>query len=510
MKIFHSLRWRIQLWHGSFLFLVLVGLGIAAWRFEKTSSLKRLDEDLQKRLAVIQDSLPAREEGRPPPPEDDFGPPGRPARFAGNGRPDRPPRPDGNGPPDRPPYLDADGPPNRPPRERRDFSLPDDRQIFFDPKDPAGFYYVIWRRDGEVATKAAHASADIPRPARPLPGELRTTIRERGDQRETFSFTPPGECLLVGCSTQTQQAALRRFAWQLIGLESGILLLGLAGGWWFTSRSLMPLDHITATSHAVADGHLNERIAILQMDSELGQLSAQLNNTFGKLETAFAKQARFTSDAAHELKTPLSVIISQAQLAMRGERDPAEYREMFEACLRSAKRMQNLTKSLLELARMDNSTLPPDRIPTDLSGLATEALSIVELAASEKRITITPSLSSAPCLAESDSVLRVMLNLLGNAIDHCPEETTIAVTTGIRDGHAFISVEDNGPGIPQADIPHIFDRFYRVDQSRNRKTGGTGLGLAICKAIAESHGGTLTVTSKVNRGSLFTLSLDKM
>ncbi len=487
MKLFHSLRWRIQLWHGSFLLLVLAGLGIAAWESERTAVHTRLDEDLQKRLALLQDSLPRRgEDGRRPPPppdirvlleggEDDHRPPGRPERE----------------PRGEPPV----------------FSLSQERGMFFDPKDPAGFYYAIWKREQGVAAASANVPPDVRKPERPPPGELRTTTRTRGSVREAFSFTPPGECLLVGASLLPQRAHLRAFAWRLAAVESVILLLGLAGGWWFTSRSLMPLDEITATANAVATGRLDQRIAILRMDSELGRLAVHLNHTFGELETAFAKQARFTSDAAHELKTPLSVIIAQAQLALRGERDAEEYREMFEACLRSARRMQDLTKSLLELARLDNSALPPERIPTDLSGLAAEALSILDLAASEKGMEILRALSSAPCLAEPDSVLRVILNLLGNAIEHCPEGTEIRVTTGVRDGDAFVSVSDNGPGIPAADLPRIFDRFYRVDQSRNRKTGGTGLGLAIGKSIAQAHGGTLDVTSKPGRGSLFTLRL---
>jgi heavy metal sensor kinase len=478
MNAFHSLRWRIQIWHGAFMFAVLLGLGIAAYRYEKASGIQRVDDELRKRLAILLDSIPDREERRPPPPPED-----RP--FDDERRP----------PPDRQPF--------NPPR----FRMPTDRAAWFDPKNQHRYYYQLWRKNSSVWASSENAPADLAPPRRALRGELNSTQRVRGKFHETYAFTPPGECVLVGGSIEPEELALRKFGYRLFAIEAAIFLLGLGGGWWVTSRALRPLKAITTTANGIADGHLDQRIAVSKNRSELGELAVSLNQTFEKLEAAFARQAQFTSDAAHELRTPLSVVISQAQLALRGTREPTEYREMFEASLRSARRMQKLTQSLLELAKLDNHANHFELQPTDLALLANETTSILELAASERQITFAGQLADAPCLADPDAIIRVILNLLANAIEHSPAGAAIEITTGTSAGNATLSVTDHGPGIAAEHLPRIFDRFYRADRSRNRKTGGTGLGLAICKTIIEAHGGSLGVTSEVGKGSRFFLTV---
>jgi len=472
MKITRSLRWRIQLWHGAFLLAVLAGLGFAAWHYEKQKGIQRIDDELGRRVTILFDSLPKREEGRPPP-RDEAPDDHRPPREG-------PPRRGGGGP---------------------EIRLPSSRAELF--KD--SFYYVIFHRDGRVVDRSANAPEDVPLPPPIDEGKPGSGNRTRGDLRERFLFTPPGECLLVGCSTVPEAKALKRHTIGLIAIEGIILILGLGGGWWITSRALRPLDAIRKTAIGVSEGHLDQRIDLPPDDSELGQLATLLNDTFGKLEAAFARQVRFTSDAAHELRTPLSVVISQAQMALRGDRDPAEYREMFEASLRGAKRMQSLTQSLLELARLDNGSATAIRIPCDLAELAAEAISLVSIAAEERDATIIRDLKLTPCVIDPESVLRVIVNLLNNAIEH--GIAPITLSTSYADGHVKLTVTDNGPGIEERHLPHLFDRFYRADESRNRKTGGTGLGLAICKAIIDAHGGSLTVSSSPGKGSVFTVTL---
>ncbi|RYZ35666.1 MAG: HAMP domain-containing protein, partial [Myxococcaceae bacterium] len=285
------------------------------------------------------------------------------------------------------------------------------------------------------------------------------------------------------------------------------LLLGLAGGWWMTSRALRPLAVIRTTATDISGGRLDQRIDLPRDGGELGELAALLDDTFGKLEASFARQARFTSDAAHELRTPLSVVISQAQMALRGEREPAEYRGMFEASLRGAKRMQSLTQALLELARLDNGAATAARTPCDLAELAGEAIPMVAEHAAEHGITIARDLSPAPCTADAESILRVIVNLLNNAIDHGAAPVTL--TTSATADAVTLTVTDGGAGIPEKHLPHLFERFYRADESRNRKTGGTGLGLAICKAIVDAHGGSLTVASTIGEGTAFTVTLPR-
>lgn len=473
MKITRSLRWRIQLWHGAFLLAVLAGLGFAAWHYEKQKGIQRIDDELSRRVTVLSDSLPTREEGRPPPPRD--------------GSPDdrRPPR---------------EGPPRRG-GGGSEIRLTSSRAALFND----GYYYVIFHRDGRAVDRSANAPAEVPLPPPIDSGEPDSGNRIRGDLRERFLFTPPGECLLVGCSTVPETKTLKRHALALIAIEGIILIIGLGGGWWITSRALRPLTAIRKTAIGISEGHLDQRIHLPPDDSELGQLASLLNDTFSKLEAAFARQARFTSDAAHELRTPLSVVISQAQMALRGDRNSAEYREMFEASLRGAKRMQSLTQALLELARLDNGSAAAIRIPCDLAELTAEAISLVSVAADEREATIIRDLKPTPCVIDPESILRVIVNLLNNAIEHGIAPITIATSTA--GGNVILTVTDRGPGIEEKHLPHLFDRFYRADESRNRKTGGTGLGLAICKAIIDAHGGSLTVSSSPGKGSAFTVTL---
>lgn len=481
MKPTRSLRWRIQLWHGVFLAAVLAGLGFAAWQYERQKGLQRIDDDLDRRLTVLFDSVPPRQGGRP------GGPPPRRGEDGNDGY-DRPPR---GGPP---PHRRGGG---RPPELR--FSDAE-RALFKDTH-----YFTTFNPEGRVLDRSDNSPANLQPPSRGDATTEASGTRTVANRRERFMFMPQGECLLVGCPLDAEQASLRHYALMLAGIESGILLLGLAGGWWMTSRALRPLAAIRATATDISEGRLDRRIDLPRDGGELGELAALLDDTFGKLEASFARQARFTSDAAHELRTPLSVVISQAQMALRGEREPAEYREMFEASLRGAKRMQALTQALLELARLDNGAVTAALTPCDLAELAEEAISLVSGAAEEHGITIVRALSPAPCPADSESVLRVIVNLLNNAIAHGGSPVTIA-TSATADA-AILTVTDRGPGIPEKHLPHLFERFYRADESRNRKTGGTGLGLAICKAITDAHGGSLTVTSVIGDGTVFTVTL---
>ncbi|WAC18973.1 ATP-binding protein [Luteolibacter sp. SL250] len=480
MKPTRSLRWRIQLWHGAFLAAVLAGLGFAAWHYERQKGMQRIDGDLGRRLTVLFDSVPPREGGRPggPPPRRD---------VDGDGDLDRPPR---RGPP---PHRRG----GRPPELR--FSDAG-RALFKD-----AYYFTTFNPEGRVLDRSDNSPTTVQPPSRGDATAEASGTRTVANRRERFMFMPQGECLLVGCPLDAEQASLRHYALMLVGIESGILLLGLAGGWWMTSRALRPLAAIRTTATDISAGRLDQRIGLPQDGSELGELAALLDDTFGKLESSFARQARFTSDAAHELRTPLSVVISQAQMALRGEREPAEYREMFEASLRGAKRMQALTQALLELARLDNGAVTTARTPCDLAELAEEAVSLVAGNAAERGVTLIRQLSPAPCPTDSEAVLRVIVNLLNNAIEH--GGTPVTVATAATADAAILTVTDRGPGIPEKHLPHLFERFYRADESRNRKTGGTGLGLAICKAITDAHGGSLTVASTIGEGTVFTVTL---
>jgi len=322
-------------------------------------------------------------------------------------------------------------------------------------------------------------------------------------------FTPPGECLLAGRSQVGFENEMRRFAWKLAGISAAVLGVGLAIGWWIASRAMRPISQISAAATRIAAGHLNERIHTDETDSELGKLAMLLDETFQRLDAAFDEQARFTSDAAHELRTPVSIILGQAQLALARERSSEDYRATIAICQRAAKRMHGLIESLLDLAVLDASPTSSGQVECDLAELAGQHLALMHDLADEEGITLTGHLESASCRANPDRLAQILDNLLSNALKFSPAGSEVHLRTWVEDGHCCLSVRDTGPGIAAEHLPHLFERFYRADTSRNRATGGAGLGLAICQRIAEAHGGSLSVESQPGTGSCFTLRLPK-
>lgn len=318
---------------------------------------------------------------------------------------------------------------------------------------------------------------------------------------------PLGEIILVGRSMAPDLAAMRRLAWWLMAAGSAVLLLGLAGGWWVATRAIRPIEGISATALKIAGGDLSQRINAADTDSELGRLAGVLNSTFGRLEAAFSQQARFTSDAAHELRTPVSVILTQTQTALSRERSSPEYREALEACQRAARRMKSLTESLLELARLDAGQEPMKRDCFDLPRVVRECVEMVRLLAAERGIQIHCEVPPCECLGDAGRIGQVVTNLLTNAIHFNRDQGEVRLAARAEDGAVRLTVADTGQGIPAEDVPHLFERFYRADKSRSRIQGRNGLGLAICQAIVDAHGGSIEVISQSGVGSTFTVRL---
>ena len=460
-----TLRWRIQIWHGTLLASVLTGFALAAYRYQTATALRRVDVELQGRVRVLADALPG-------------------------------PR----------------GPVAPPPTEHswREFYLPPEPAAMFERTDAAAPYFVVWHRDGTEWSRSAGAPPDLARPIRPPANARAQGERTRGRLRELFSFTPPGECLLVGRSLAAEQAELREYGRWLAAISGTVLCVGLAVGWGITSRATRPIGVIIATARRIAGGALNERIPVRERHNELGRLSTALNETFAQLEDTFARQSRFTADAAHELRTPVAIILAQAQRALTRERDVATYRQTLAACVEAARRLNQLTEALLELAAYDARAEVVNLQACDLASLARETAASLEPFAEERRITLIYDLAAAPCRADPHRIAQILLNLLTNALDHTPPDGRITLRTS-RDGEqAIFTISDTGCGIAPEHLPRLFDRFYRADDSRTRRTGGAGLGLAISKAIAEAHDAALDVVSTLGQGSTFTLRLSRV
>lgn len=448
MKFRHSIGWRLQLWYGLLLVATLSGFGFTAYQLESGRQMRLIDEDLRRRLPALVESQ------RPVPAN----------------------------------------------RALREFNLLARHAALFDDSREK-YYYVVWLRHSErPVTFSPIAPRDVPRPKTDEP-----SLRQRGELREVFLFPGPGDCVLVGRSIAADVAGLRRMGWWLGGVGAAVLLLGLAVGSWLVKRALRPLHDIATAAGRIASGDLKQRITSPDTQSEVGQLAGVLNSTFARLDAAFTQQARFTADAAHELRTPVSVMLTHVQNGLDGECSCPDHREAFEAARRAAQRMRRLIDSLLELARLDAGQETFRRDPFDLSETTRESIELIHPLADDRRITIRPELTACPCNGDAERIGQVITNLLTNAVVHTHPGGEVRVTVQPGDGLALLTVVDEGPGIAPADLPHIFDRFYRADKSRSR--GGTGLGLAISQAIAEAHGGSIRAASIPEKQTTFTLQL---
>lgn len=484
MKIFKSIKWRLQVWYGLILVLVLAGFGVTADRLEWGRQMRGIDEELQRRLGIIAQAL------RPPPRRPDFG--GQPF---------------GSPPPDRRPPAQSPGPPV-------EFHLPPFAAGLFGTNGASSFYFVIKSRDGEEIARGGKEPTlnDFYRSFHeeaPLPSELTAnsprspSIRMWPGFREMIQILPAGETVLVGCNVAPELKELHRMAFRLAGAGAVILVFGLAGGSWLVSRAIRPIENISAAATKISAGDLSQRINVAETESELGRLAAVLNSTFARLEAAFAQQRQFAADAAHELRTPVSVMLTQTQTALSRERDAGEYRQTVEACLRSAQRMRRLIESLLELARLEAGQEPMKRVPVDLSQTVGDCAESIRPLAEERGVKIYCELAPVKCTGDADRLAQVVANLLANAVQYNREKGEVHITTQSRNGMAILAVANTGPGIPTADLPHIFERFYRADPSRS--SGHAGLGLAITKAIVEAHGGIIEVSSEENVETTFTV-----
>jgi heavy metal sensor kinase len=329
----------------------------------------------------------------------------------------------------------------------------------------------------------------------------------RGSNRELVIRGPAATTILVGRSADTMSRDLTAFAWQLTGTGAAVLAVGLAGGWLISRRILRPIASIAATASRISADNLSARIDADRVDRELADLARVLNDTFGRLEAAFERQARFTADASHELRTPLAVIRSQAELTLLRPRTPDVYQEALNTCLKAACRMTDLVEGLLTLARADagRDSLPPDGV--ELDRVAADAVDLCRPLAAEKGVRLTTDAEPVAVRGDASALARVVGNLVANAIRYNRPEGEVYVTVRAEGDDAVLFVRDTGEGIPEEHHAQLFERFYRVDRARSRATGGNGLGLAIAKAVVEAHGGTIGLKSVVGKGSTFWVRL---
>ncbi len=289
-----------------------------------------------------------------------------------------------------------------------------------------------------------------------------------------------------------------------------VIAIAAAGGNWLSRRALKPVGDITAAAQSISINNLSERLAVPATGDELQRLSETWNSMLARLEGAVKRLSRFTADASHELRTPLAIIRSTAEIACRRPRSAESYRMALEQIVTDSERMTQLVEDLLFLARSETENLSSPMRLVELRPLLSEVCSRFEALAAFKGIRLTMSLPDEPVhvIGDEPAIRRLMLLLMDNAIKFCRPEGTVKVALQAEEGRVRLAVADTGPGIPESELPHIFDRFYRAS-GVSEEAGGSGLGLSLAHAIAQQHRATIEVSSIPGEGSVFTVAFSR-
>ena len=316
--------------------------------------------------------------------------------------------------------------------------------------------------------------------------------------------------IAMGASTKDMRDTLRAFRNYLLLLAPLVLLTSAVGGYWLSRRALGPVDVLTRTARNIGGQNLSSRLEKLHTGDELQRLSDTLNEMLDRIEKVFLQITQFTADASHELRTPIALMRTEAEVALRRARDAEAYREALQHILAETERTSVLIEDLLALARADSGKEFLKLQMVDLRELLENCITGSRPLATHAGHELTLH-SDTPgpiwVMANSTAFERALTILLDNAFKYTPTPGHINVFLEELDQRAIVSVEDNGIGISVAEQKKIFERFYRVDKSRGRAAGGSGLGLAIARWIIDRHDGSITVESTLDKGSTFSVHI---
>jgi heavy metal sensor kinase len=293
----------------------------------------------------------------------------------------------------------------------------------------------------------------------------------------------------------------------LLGLPV-VVVVAIGGGYLMMQRALRPVDEITRTARLITSRNLSERLPVLDTGDEIERLSVSLNDMIVRLDESFQHVSRFSADASHELRTPLTILHGELEAIVQQKDLTPETREAVGSALEETRRLTKIVESLLAISRLDAGEVLMERERLDFADLAVTTADQMRLLAEDKGITLRCDTKKRVELEGNRTRLKqVVVNLLDNAIKYTPEKGSVNVRVSATNDKAVLEIEDTGVGIPMEALPHVFERFYRVDKARSRQMGGTGLGLSIVKSICAAHGGRVEVESTEGKGSRFRVEL---
>ena len=379
----------------------------------------------------------------------------------------------------------------------------------------SGDYLEMYAENGDLIYRSTFLQAH---PVKLAPGRQtgRAIYRNLRIDRRPFRFTlrkleANGHVYTatMGLPTDDVVETLTLFRSYLLMFAPLILLVAAGGGYWLSRRALAPVDALVRTAREIGGANLNSRVQKLDTGDELQRLSDTLNEMLGRIEAAFLRITEFTADASHELRTPVSLMRTEAELALRRSRGEAEYKESLRHILLEAERTTDLIEQLLSLARTDSGRETLHLQPVDLRLTLGGVVEGWQQVATLRNLRFSANIADQESLVMGDgtALRRVADILLDNAFKYTPSPGSVHLSLEQRCESVVIAVQDSGAGIAEEDQAKIFERFYRVDKARSRELGGAGLGLAIARWIVTQHRGSIAVESRPGQGSIFRVEL---
>lgn len=363
--------------------------------------------------------------------------------------------------------------------------------------------------DGQPLGPTPSAASEL-LPESPRSFRLRSGMRVRALSR--VHRLANGQPVLVRLAVS--EDPLWQEFWEMsmaLGIALPIVLIGvIITGYLIAARALKPVDAMAKRAAEITADHLDGRLQIDNPDDELGQLGREFNTTLARLEASFDQLRRFTADASHELRTPLTAIRSVGEVAFRKPGDEKYYLNIIGSMLEETNRLTRLVDSLLMLSRADAGRVQLHLAETNLVDLANESVNLLDVLAEEKAQTLHIEGDETITVIADPTILRqAFVNLIDNAVKYSPIKGEIHIRITESEQHAYVEVQDSGPGIPPEHRSRIFERFYRIDKARTRAEGGTGLGLSIAQWAIGAHKGEIAVHCDYGPGSTFRIRLPK-
>jgi heavy metal sensor kinase len=371
------------------------------------------------------------------------------------------------------------------------------------------------RRDGAIIYASGRAATFDPAGLRPAAARDSPRIALLPDGNRLLVVadeyrTASGREYVIesGGPMQPIDAVLAHLLFLLLLGVPVVVLVAVGGGYILVGQALAPMVQIARSAERITLLNLDEPLPLTPTGDELEQLSLALNRMISRLREAFEQNRRFLADASHELRTPLTALRGELESAVEQARPLPDLRDKVGSALEEVDRLAKIVQTLFAIARLDAGEAQQEWRRFDLAPLAADTAGQMSLLAKDKGISVNCNVEQeAGVEGDRARIKQVVVNLLDNAIKYTPPGGSIQINVRARGSKAILEVVDTGIGIPAGALPHVFERFFRVDKARSRGAGGAGLGLAIVKSICTAHGGQVGVASAEGRGSRFTVEL---